>query len=87
MTGVQTCALPICTILGDHGAELLLGQGDMLLSSGSGQPLRIHGAYVGDDEIDRVTAALREQGEPAYVPLFAGLETPVPVALEDRSPS
>jgi S-DNA-T family DNA segregation ATPase FtsK/SpoIIIE len=59
------------TILNEPGAELLLGHGDMLLTSGSSNHLRIHGAYVADDEIERVTEALREQGEPAYVELLA----------------
>ena len=59
------------TILGDSGAEQLLGAGDMLLSAGSGQLLRVHGAYVSDDELECVIAALRDQGEPAYVPDIA----------------
>ncbi len=58
------------TILNEAGAEQLLGHGDMLLTSGSGQHLRVHGAYVADEEIERVTQALREQGEPNYVELI-----------------
>ncbi len=60
------------TILNEAGAEQLLGHGDMLLTAGSGQHLRVHGTYVADEEIERVVEALREQGEPRYVDLFAG---------------
>lgn len=59
------------TIINEPGAEQLLGHGDMLLTSGSGHHLRVHGAYVSDEEIDRVTHALREQGEPHYIDLTA----------------
>ncbi len=55
------------TILNDQGAEQLLGAGDMLYSAGSGQIVRVHGPFVSDEEVERVAAALREQGEPAYV--------------------
>jgi DNA segregation ATPase FtsK/SpoIIIE, S-DNA-T family len=56
------------TILDQMGAEALLGQGDMLyLSSGSGVPVRVHGAFVSDDEVHRVVEYLRSQGEPNYI--------------------
>lgn len=56
------------TILDQQGAEQLLGNGDMLyLPPGSGVPNRVHGAYVHDDEVHRVVAALKEIGEPEYV--------------------
>jgi S-DNA-T family DNA segregation ATPase FtsK/SpoIIIE len=56
------------TILDQGGAETLLGQGDMLyISSGSGLPQRIHGAFVNDDEINRVVAFLKMQKEPEYI--------------------
>ena len=56
------------TILDQMGAEALLGQGDMLyLASGSGLPVRVHGAFVSDDEVHRVVEYLRSQGEPNYV--------------------
>jgi S-DNA-T family DNA segregation ATPase FtsK/SpoIIIE len=56
------------TILDQMGAEALLGMGDMLyLSSGSGIPVRVHGAFVGDDEVHRVVAYLKTQGEPNYI--------------------
>ncbi len=56
------------TILDQGGAEQLLGQGDMLyLSAGSGMPIRLHGAYVSDEEVHRVATYLREQGTPDYL--------------------
>jgi S-DNA-T family DNA segregation ATPase FtsK/SpoIIIE len=55
------------TIINEAGAEQLLGQGDMLLSNGAGQVLRVHGALVTDEEVEAVVAALRQEGEPAYV--------------------
>ena len=56
------------TILDQMGAEALLGMGDMLyLPSGSGMPVRVHGAFVSDDEVHRVVAYLKSQGEPNYV--------------------
>jgi S-DNA-T family DNA segregation ATPase FtsK/SpoIIIE len=55
------------TILDQQGAESLLGQGDMLyLPPGHGVPTRIHGAFVSDDEVHRVTAWLKELGPPNY---------------------
>jgi S-DNA-T family DNA segregation ATPase FtsK/SpoIIIE len=55
------------TILNEHGAEQLLGQGDMLFSAGTGRTLRVHGAFVSDEEVESIAAYLREQGEPRYV--------------------
>ena len=56
------------TILDQMGAESLLGMGDMLyLPPGSGLPVRVHGAFVADDEVHRVVDKLKEQGEPNYV--------------------
>ncbi len=54
------------TILGESGAEQLLGQGDMLYMAGGGRITRVHGPFVGDDEVERVVAMLRDQGEPVY---------------------
>ncbi|HTJ92006.1 MAG TPA: DNA translocase FtsK [Pararobbsia sp.] len=55
------------TILDQMGAESLLGQGDMLfLPPGSGDPQRIHGAFVADDEVHRVVEHLKQFGEPEY---------------------
>ncbi|HPO18950.1 MAG TPA: DNA translocase FtsK 4TM domain-containing protein [Rubrivivax sp.] len=56
------------TILDQMGAEALLGQGDMLyLAAGTGLPVRVHGAFVSDDEVHRVVDYLRAQGEPNYI--------------------
>jgi len=56
------------TILDQMGAEALLGMGDMLyLPSGTGLPVRVHGAFVSDDEVHRVVNYLKTQGEPDYI--------------------
>jgi S-DNA-T family DNA segregation ATPase FtsK/SpoIIIE len=56
------------TILDQMGAEALLGQGDMLyLTPGAGVPVRVHGAFVSDDEVHRVVEYLKTQGEPNYI--------------------
>ncbi len=56
------------TILDQQGAEQLLGHGDMLyLPPGAGMPIRVHGAYVADDEVHRVVAAWRSAAEPDYL--------------------
>jgi S-DNA-T family DNA segregation ATPase FtsK/SpoIIIE len=55
------------TILGEMGAEQLLGQGDMLHMAGGGRVARVHGPFVSDTEVEQVVAFLREQGEPAYI--------------------
>ena len=56
------------TILDQMGAETLLGQGDMLyMPSGTGLPIRVHGAFVSDEEVHRVVDALKSQGEPDYI--------------------
>jgi len=56
------------TILDQQGADTLLGMGDMLyLPPGSGLPVRVHGAFVSDEEVHRVVDKLKEQGEPNYI--------------------
>ena len=55
------------TILGEQGAEQLLGQGDMLYMAGGGRITRLHGPFVSDSEVDMVARFLRDQGEPAYL--------------------
>ncbi|MFM1980484.1 MAG: hypothetical protein RLZ68_1749 [Pseudomonadota bacterium] len=56
------------TILDQMGAEALLGMGDMLyMASGTGYPVRVHGAFVSDDEVHRVVSYLKSQGEPNYI--------------------
>jgi len=56
------------TILDQQGAEALLGMGDMLyLAPGTGLPIRVHGAFVSDDEVHRVVEKLKESGEANYI--------------------
>jgi S-DNA-T family DNA segregation ATPase FtsK/SpoIIIE len=59
------------TILNEQGAEQLLGQGDMLYTSGAGQMLRVHGPFVSDEEVEAVAAYLRTQGAPRYIESIA----------------
>jgi S-DNA-T family DNA segregation ATPase FtsK/SpoIIIE len=55
------------TILGEQGAEQLLGQGDMLYMAGGGRITRLHGPFVSDGEVEAVAQFLRKQGEPQYL--------------------
>ena len=55
------------TILGEQGAEQLLGQGDMLFMAGGGKVTRLHGPFVSDQEVEDVTRFLRSQGSPDYL--------------------
>jgi S-DNA-T family DNA segregation ATPase FtsK/SpoIIIE len=55
------------TILGEQGAEQLLGQGDMLFMAGGGRITRVHGPFVSDREVEEVVSFLRAQGEPSYL--------------------
>jgi S-DNA-T family DNA segregation ATPase FtsK/SpoIIIE len=55
------------TILGEQGAEQLLGMGDMLFMQGGGRITRVHGPFVSDEEVEKVVEFLRDQGEPAYL--------------------
>ena len=55
------------TILGEQGAEQLLGQGDMLYMAAGGRITRVHGPFVSDQEVEKVVDHLRYQGEPNYV--------------------
>ena len=68
------------TILNEQGAEQLLGQGDMLYASGTGQLLRVHGPFVADEEVEAIAAALRENGPPDYI---AGIAEP-PATTDGR---
>ena len=54
------------TILGEQGAEQLLGRGDMLFMEGGGRVMRVHGPFVSDNEVEAVANFLRKQGEPDY---------------------
>ncbi len=55
------------TILGEMGAEQLLGQGDMLYMAGGGRITRVHGPFVSDEEVEKVVAHLKRQGRPQYL--------------------
>ena len=55
------------TILGEQGAEQLLGQGDMLYMAGGGRISRVHGPFVSDDEVEKVVRHLKAQGMPEYL--------------------
>jgi S-DNA-T family DNA segregation ATPase FtsK/SpoIIIE len=55
------------TILGEQGAEQLLGQGDMLYMAGGGRIARVHGPFVSDTEVEKVVGHLKKQGAPEYL--------------------
>jgi S-DNA-T family DNA segregation ATPase FtsK/SpoIIIE len=55
------------TILGEQGAEQLLGQGDMLYMAGGGRISRVHGPFVSDEEVEKVVRHLKAQGVPQYL--------------------
>jgi S-DNA-T family DNA segregation ATPase FtsK/SpoIIIE len=55
------------TVLGEQGAEQLLGMGDMLFMAGGGRIQRVHGPFVGDDEVEQVVQHLKSQGVPEYL--------------------
>ncbi len=55
------------TILGEQGAEQLLGQGDMLYMAGGGRISRLHSPFVTDDEVEKIVSHLKSQGTPEYV--------------------
>ena len=63
------------TILGEQGAEQLLGKGDMLFMSSANKIVRIHGPYVSEQEIEKITNSLRAQGEPEYMEEITSQET------------
>ena len=55
------------TILGEGGAEQLLGRGDMLYMAGGGRITRVHGPFVSDEEVERIVSFLKMRGEPDYI--------------------
>ena len=74
------------TILGEQGAEQLLGQGDMLYMAGGGRIARVHGPFVSENEVEKVVAHLKKQGAPEYLHAIteddeAGDEDEAPPAL------
>ena len=75
------------TILNEQGAEQLLGQGDMLYSAGAGQIVRVHGAFVADEEVEAIANALRSQGQPQYVDGILDSPQTSEIASGERTPS
>jgi S-DNA-T family DNA segregation ATPase FtsK/SpoIIIE len=55
------------TILGEGGAEQLLGRGDMLYMAGGGRVTRVHGPFVSDEEVERVVSFLKSRADPDYI--------------------
>lgn len=75
------------TILDQMGAENLLGHGDMLyLPPGTGLPVRVHGAFVSDDEVHRVVEALKALGEPNYIDAVLSEESAAAIVLPGEKP-
>jgi len=76
------------TILGEQGAEQLLGQGDMLYMAGGGRISRVHGPFVSDNEVEKVVAHLKTQGQPDYLDAITaeddpeGEDTPAPGSMD-----
>ncbi len=75
------------TILNEQGAEQLLGQGDMLYSGGAGQIVRVHGAFVADDEVEAIADALRQQGGPQYIEGILDGPNPAEIPSGERESS
>ena len=73
------------TILGEQGAEQLLGKGDMLFMSSANRIVRIHGPYVSEREIEKITSILRAQGEPDYVEEITTQESKEDLALSQEN--
>ncbi len=72
------------TILGEQGAEQLLGQGDMLFMAAGGRVTRVHGPFVSDGEVEGVVQFLKSQGEPDYLAEVTESEDePLPVAADE----
>jgi len=71
------------TILGEQGAEQLLGQGDMLYMAGGGRISRVHGPFVSDTEVEKIVAHLKLQGQPEYLSSITEEEAPE----EDADPA
>ncbi|HWD14659.1 DNA translocase FtsK [Pseudochrobactrum sp. sp1633] len=73
------------TILGEQGAEQLLGQGDMLHMAGGGRIVRVHGPFVSDEEVEKVVNHLKEQGRPDYLATVTADEDDTEAAEEDSA--
>ena len=61
------------TIINEQGAELMLGKGDMLYMAMGGSLLRVHGAFVSEEEIERVVRWIKREGKPNYVPAITAI--------------
>lgn len=73
------------TILGEQGAEQLLGQGDMLYMAAGGRISRVHGPYVGDTDVEKVVQCLKAQSEPSYIEeITVDLSSPDPKEGEGK---
>lgn len=75
------------TILGEQGAEQLLGQGDMLYMAGGGRISRVHGPFVSDQEVEDIVAFLKTQGEPSYIESVTYDEEAEEAGFEDEEES
>ncbi len=64
------------TILGEQGAEQLLGQGDMLYMAGGGRISRVHGPFVSDHDVEQIVAHLKAQGQPDYLDAITSEDDP-----------
>lgn len=73
------------TILGEMGAEQLLGQGDMLHMAGGGRIVRVHGPFVSDEEVEKVVSHLKEQGRPDYLATVTAEEDEEETAEDDNA--
>jgi DNA segregation ATPase FtsK/SpoIIIE, S-DNA-T family len=71
------------TILGEQGAEQLLGQGDMLYMAGGGRIARVHGPFVSDQEVERVVQHLKSQARPQYLEAVTTEESEAAAADDD----
>ena len=71
------------TILGEQGAEQLLGQGDMLYMAGGGRISRVHGPFCSDDEVEKIVRHLKSQGQPQYLEAVTAVEEEID---EDGNP-
>ncbi len=71
------------TILGEQGAEQLLGQGDMLYMAGGGRISRVHGPFCSDEEVEKIVRHLKSQGTPQYLEAVTAAEDEVD---EDGNP-
>lgn len=72
------------TVLGDMGAEQLLGMGDMLFMEGGGRIQRVHGPFVSDNEVENLVSFLKKQGQPVYIDAVTEDSDPIEMgSMED----